>query len=115
MQNVRGATRLMRVLALGVPFVVAGCNMDGLFGSDRSRVRVVLSGDDGSASASLATASASASRDDDKKGDDRNEPSRLSSWFKSAQVTLSSVMFRSIHGELVDADIDMPVNVDVVK
>jgi hypothetical protein len=116
MRNERGIPRLMRVLALGIPFVLAGCGVDGLFGSDRSRVRVVVSGDDESARASVVAASLSTSGDDDKARDkDKSKSDRLSSWFESAQVIVSSVMFRSVDGELVDAHMDLPVTVDLVK
>ena len=85
----------MLVLALAVPFALAGCNIDGRFGDDRSRVVVVLSGDNAIASSALA-ASMSASNGGDDDDDDRNDHSRLSSWFTSAQVTPSSVMFRTL-------------------
>src|SRR5688500_1712583 len=96
MQNKKPRTGLMRAIALAVPFVLAGCNADGLSGGDRSRVRVVLSGGNGSATASLAAASVSASGDDDDDDDDRDKSRRLSSWFESTQVIVSSVMFRTL-------------------
>jgi hypothetical protein len=98
------------VLGLAAAFAVGGCNADGLFGNNTGRIRVVLSGDAGGASASVAADPALSSATDE-----RNDDSRLSHWFDSVKVTLSSVLVRNLDGKLVNVPIALPVTVDVVK
>lgn len=102
--------RWTRALVLGVPVVLAGCG--SLFGSDGGNVRLVLSGDTGGSSNLVAPNVVAGSDDKDNKG---SGDDRLSLMFESAKVTLSSVLFRTLDGELVPVDMDLPVTVDVVR
>jgi hypothetical protein len=107
------APRWTRALTLGVPVVLAGCGIGGLFGGDDGRVRLVLSGETGGSSSAFAANIVAGSDDRDKDGNKGDE--RLSLSFESARVTLSSVLFRTLDGELVPVDMDLPVTVDVVR
>ena len=93
-------------------FLTAGCGLDGLFGNDGGRVRIVLAPDGGGALANLIADSVAAlrPRDDDDEG---RSPRAWS--FQTANVTLSSIMARTIDGELVSLDVDLPIAVDVVR
>jgi len=92
------------MLSLAALLAVAGCNGDGMFGSNNARLRVHLSAD-GAAVAGPALDGSS-----NEHGDDH-----LSFWFESAQVTLSSVLVRNLDGQLINVDIELPVTVDVVQ
>ncbi len=108
----RSLAELKRTLMIGALLVVAGCNLDGMFGSDGGRVRVVLSPDGGGALANLVQDSASvwAKNDDDDHDDNRGI------WrFQTATVRLSSILARTHDGELINLDVGLPVTVDVVK
>ena len=106
---------LRRALAIGALLTLPGCSLDGLFGHDGGRVRMVLSRDNGGALntsvANLVGESAGLSdRDDDDEDEKRGD------WrFQTATVTLSSILARTNDGELVNLDIDLPITVDVVK
>lgn len=102
---------LRRALAMVAVLALAGCGIDGLFGNDGARVRIALSRDDGGVANLVAeTAVVLADRDDDDDDDKRGD------WrFQTATVTLSSILARTIDGELVNLDIDLPITVDVVK
>jgi hypothetical protein len=51
-----------------------------------------------------------------KNHDDDNDHQRIGSFaFQTATVTLSSILARTLDGELVDLDVDLPVTVDVVR
>jgi hypothetical protein len=105
----RHPAELGRALAIGLALAVAGCNGDGALGSNEGRVRLILSRDNGgSAAGSNAAASVAAAHDDD----DRD---RAALMFESANVTLSSILVRTLDGVLVDVDVDLPVVVDVVE
>jgi hypothetical protein len=95
-----------------VPALLTACGINGLFGNDQGRVRLVLSGDNGS---SLAVTAANVLAGDDKNKNNGNGDERLSVFFETATVTLSSVLFRNLDGELIPADMDLPVTVDVVR
>ncbi len=101
---------------------LAACSGD-LLGHNQGRVRVFLSGNAStSASANLAEAAAASAtagsddlfrRDDDDDDDDDDE--RPSRWFHAANVTLSSILVRSLDGVLVNLVMPVPVTVDVVE
>lgn len=96
-----------RALALGAALVVAGCNMDAL-GNNEGRVRLVVTRDAGGATANLAVDSTGAVTDQDENSG--------GVWaFQTATVTLSSILVRTDEGVLVNLDVDLPVDVDVVK
>jgi hypothetical protein len=117
----RTTTELGRALLSGVlALSLAGC--DGLLGSDRGRVRVMLSRDGGGSLANLVQDSATAfldhdhgKRDDDDDDDDDDDNHRLGFRFQTATVTLSSVLARTLDGELVDLDMELPIDLDVVR
>ena len=74
------------------------------------RVQVVLAPDGGALGNLIAdSAAALAHRDDD------NEFSARTWSFQAASVTLSSIMARTIDGELVSLDVALPIAVDVVR
>ena len=100
---------LRRALAMVAMLAVAGCGLDGLFGSDGGRVNVVLTGDNGGSSANMVQGPSA--KNDDKDDDGHRGFFR----FQTATVTLSSILARTTDGELVDLDLDLPVEVDVVK
>lgn len=99
----------LRGVLVGALALTTGCR--GIFGSDGARFQVVISRDGGSRPASDVIPDStvvSADRDDDKHGP--------ALWrFQTATVTLSSILVRTDDGELVDLDIDLPIDVDVVK
>lgn len=105
---------LRRALAIVTAVTLTGCSLDGLFGSDGGRVRMVLSRDDGGALNSavaniFSQAAVLTDRDDD---DDENR----GIWrFQTATVTLSSILARTQDGELVALNLPLPLDVDVVK
>lgn len=106
---------LRRALAIAAVLALPGCSLDGLFGHDGGRVRMVLSRDDGgalnTAVATLVSQSAAQADRDDDDGDGKRGDWR----FQTATVTLSSILARTNDGELVNLDIDLPITVDVVK
>ncbi len=111
----RNCAELRRALAIGAILLTPGCNLDSLFGHDGARVQVVLSRDGGSGLgaivANMVQDSVAARNDDDD--DDHH---RVGTWgFQTATVTLSSILARTLDGELVNLDVDLPVTVDVVK
>jgi len=105
-------SELRRATTVGLLVLVAGCGIDGALGHNQGRVRLVLTGDAiGNADLHAPQAISSAesiSGDDDDRG-------RTLGAFKSAHVTLSSILVRTLDGVLVDLDADLPVAVDVVK
>jgi hypothetical protein len=101
---------LRRVLAMGVVFLTAGCNLDSLFGGG-GNVQMVLSRDGGGALGNLIADSVLAHQ----SGDDDDHAVRGAFGFQAATVTLSSVLARTLNGELVNLDVDLPITVDVVK
>jgi hypothetical protein len=108
-------TKLIPALlcALATGTMLAGCS--DLSGSDRGRVRLVMSSDNNgnpSIATDAAASVAAANGDDDRNGGRDERPSR---WFTSANVTLSSILVRTLDGELIPLDIDLPVSVDVVR
>ena len=113
----RRTAELGRSLVFGVMALsLAGC--DGLSGSDRGRVRVTLSRDGGGSLATLVQDSATAYLNHDhgkKNGDDDDDDHRFSFRFQTATVTLSSVLARTLDGELVDLDMELPLGLDVVR
>ena len=94
-------------LILAGLYAGAACSNDGMVGSNDGRLRVVLSAEEAGAAAPA--------RGEADHEDDRDDDIKLKAWFQSAQVTLSSVLVRNFDGELIDADLDLPVTVDVVK
>ncbi len=99
---------LGRVLVSGAVLLTAGCKV---FGDDGARVQVVVTRDGGPAPASNVTPDSTGALAD--QGDDNRG---LGLWkFQTATVTLSSIVARTSDGELVDLDIDLPVDVDVVR
>src|SRR5687768_15985648 len=90
-ENRMPRTGLMRAIALAVAFVTTGYHAEGLSIDHRSRIPLVLSGGNRRATASLAATSLSASGDDDYD-DYRDNSRRLSSWFASTPVIVSSVV-----------------------
>lgn len=115
LQTVAGLGRSLTALALLLS--VGAC--DGFLGSDGGRVRVMLSGDSGGALANLVQDSGGVVlRDDDDDDDDdnnKNRDRRSAFRFETATVTLSSVLARTVDGELVDLDMGLPIDVDVVR
>lgn len=95
---------LLSALSVSALVAVAGCNGDGLFGSNSGRLRVVLSNGGTTAAPALSESA-------NEQGDD----SHLSAWFESANVTLSSVLARNLDGQLINVDLALPMTVDVVK
>jgi hypothetical protein len=111
MSNRKLLTQLNRALVFGIALIASGCNIDGLFGNDGGRVRLVLSPDGTGANSNVIPDSTGSLLDED---DDDERPRGL--WlFNTANVTLSSVLVRTSDGELVDLDVDLPISVDVVK
>lgn len=106
----RHCAELKRAMAIGALFLTAGCGLDGLFGHSGGRVKIVLAPDGGALGNLIAdSAAALAHRDDD------NEFSARTWSFQAASVTLSSIMARTIDGELVSLDVALPIAVDVVR
>ena len=104
-------SELRRMLAIGAVLLLPGCSLDGLFGNDGARVRMVLSRDDGQTLTNVVADPTAplADRDDD---DDEHK----GVWrFQTATVELASILARTNDGELVALDIDLPITVDVVK
>jgi hypothetical protein len=102
-----------RALALGASVVTAGCGLDGLFGADGARVRIALSRDGGAvANMVMDSVAVLADRDKDESGHGRGRDFLR---FQAATLTLSSVLVRTLDGELVDLDVDLPIDVDVVR
>ena len=95
---------LLSVLSVAALVAAAGCNGDGLFGSNSGRLRVVLSNGG-------TTAAPALNGSEDEHGDG----SHLSAWFESAKVTLSSVLARNLDGQLINVDLTLPITVDVVQ
>ena len=108
-------TELGRYLAIGALAVsLAGC--EGLLGSDRARVQVVVSRDGPGTLTNLVQDSVAALFDSKRGGDDDDDNNRVAFRFQTATVTLSSILARTLDGELVDLDIELlPIDVDVVK
>lgn len=105
---------LRQLVALGAAMLVSGCGVDGLLGNDGGRVRVVLSRDGGGTLTSIVQDSgASVRRDDDDDDDDDNDGLGFFR-FQTASVTLSSILARTVDGELVDLDVALPIVVDMV-
>ena len=100
------ALRHATVLCLLV--LAASCGVDGALGPNEGRVRLTLSRDAGAVAANITTPEVATHNNDDHEG-----PSEFS--FTSATVTLASVMVRRLDGVLVPLEIDLPVDVDVVK
>lgn len=101
---------LGRVLAIGAMLVSTGCS--NVFGHDGGRVRFVLTRDAGTGGgpvANLVSDPGAVMKDDDDE--EHNSFFR----FQAATVTLSSVLARTLDGELVAVDVELPVKVDVVK
>lgn len=114
MMNPGYSTGLKRSFALGIALIATGCNVDGLMGGNDARVRLVLSREGGSNPlAAIATSAIPSDAQADKNGDPHPNHSAWS--FQSANVTLSSVMVRTLDGELIPLEVDMPFSVDVVK
>jgi hypothetical protein len=107
----RYRAELKRVLALGALIAAAGC--DSLFGSG-GNVQVVLSRDGGSA---LGDAVASVVGDSiaAHNGNHGEDQYRTSWSFQTATVEFSSIMARTLDGQLVSLDVELPIMVDVVK
>jgi hypothetical protein len=105
MQSKKRIASLVTLLSMATLLVATGCNGDGLFGSNQGRLQVTLSADAAGSAAPALDGSAGESSDG----------GRLSSWFQSASVTLSSVLVRNLHGQLINVDVALPVTVDVVK
>ena len=99
-------------LAVGAVLLTTGC--ESLFGHDGGRVQVVLARDGGGALGN-AVADMVAGTPLAHHGD--NDEGQLNSGFQfqAANVVLSSVMARTIDGELVALDVDLPIAVDVVR
>lgn len=110
MRRAQGIPALRIVTALGLLLATAACSMDGGLGPNQGRVRLTLSRDAGGATASLGATDAGPVADND---DDDNGSSGWS--FTSASVTLSSIMLRRLDGVLIPLDVELPVDVDVVK
>lgn len=111
MSNRKLVTQVSRALVFVVALISGGCNIDGLFGNDGGRVRMILSPDGVTASSNLITDSTGSLLD----GKDDDDHPRGAWWFNTANVTLSSILVRTSDGELVDLDVDLPITVDVVK
>jgi hypothetical protein len=107
-------TELKRVLAIGFALTVCGCGLDGIFGNDGGRVRVVLSPEVGSAIANVVPDTTGVLLDDDDDDDDGKKGNRGAWSFRTANVTLSSIFVRTLDGELIELDSDLPVTVDLV-
>lgn len=105
-------TGLRQLVAIGAALLVSGCGIDGLFGGDGGRVRISLSRD-GGALANLVQDSLAVLKNDDD--DDDDDHGRGFFRFQTASVTLSSILARTDDGELVNLDVDLPVEVDVVR
>ena len=102
---------LERALMASSLVALTGCGLDGLFGNDGGRVRMILAPDGASAIANVVMDSTTALLDDDDDDDKRR-----GAWsFQTANVTLSSILVRTSDGELIDLDVDLPLTVDVVK
>ena len=80
-------------------------------GDDGARVQIVVTRDgDPAPTSNMVPDSAGVSAD---RGDDNRA---LGLWrFQTATVTLASIVARTSDGELVDLDMDLPVEVDVVR
>jgi len=107
--NRRRSTHPVRLLVLGLAFLVASCDF-GL-GPDQGRVRFVLSS--GGAAAGVAGAQASPSLDSEWDHEDHEDHDYRA--FQAANVTFSSILARNQDGVLVDVAMDLPVQVDVVS
>ena len=110
MSNSKLVTGLKRALVVVGALVVGACDLDGLFGNDGGRVQISLSPEGGGGLANIIADSTSASLD--HKEDDNG---RGAWWFRTANVTLSSIMVRTENGELIELDSDLPITVDVVR
>jgi hypothetical protein len=107
--TMRRFAELRRVLIIGAVVLSGGCK--GVFGSDGARFQVVISRDGGSQPASNVSADSAGAL-----ADHGDENRYLGLWrFQTATVTLSSILVRTEDGELVDLDLDLPIDVDVVK
>lgn len=114
MSNNMLVTGLKRALVVGGALIVGACDLDGLFGNDGGRVQISLAPESAGGFANIIPDTTGAVRDDD---DDEGNNGRRGGawWFRTANVTLSSVMVRSEDGELIELDSDLPITVDVVK
>ena len=111
----RNCAGLGRALGVGALLVTAGCDLNSLF-HDGGKVQVTLQRDGGGLGDIVANAVADSPAALADHGDDDGGNRARGTWtFQTATVTLSSVMARTTKGELVDLDIDLPVDVDVVR
>ena len=106
-------TGLKRALVVGGALIVGACDLDGLFGNDGGRVQIALAPENGGGVANIVPDSTGAVLDSDD--DDKDGRGRGAWWFRTANVTLSSVMLRTEDGELIELDSDLPISVDVVR
>jgi Domain of unknown function (DUF4382) len=113
MANNMLVTGLKRALVVGGALIVGACDLDGLFGNDGGRVQISLAPENAGGLASIIPDTTGAARDDDD--DDGNKGRRGSFWFKTANVTLSSILVRTEDGELIELDAELPIVVDVVQ
>ena len=114
----RKCATLGRALAVGVLVLTTGCDLEQLFGGGGARMQVVLSRDGGNALGDIVAdvaADAAASRNGRGNDDDGNQTIRGTWSFRTANVTLSSILVRTNEGELVELDVDLPITVDVVR
>ena len=93
--------RFLGVLAIGLALATTSCdNGDEVLGvDDGGRVQFVLS--------SGAQSDGPAATDHNGEHGHR--------WFESAKVTLSSILARNLDGELIDVDMELPVEVDIMS
>jgi hypothetical protein len=105
----RRFSELSRVLVIGAVVLTAGCK--GFFGSDGARFQVVIERDGSNQPATNVSADSTGALAN--HGDENRS---LGLWrFHTATVTLSSILVRTNDGELVDLDVNLPIDVDVVK
>lgn len=115
MSNNMLVTGLKRALVVGGALIVGACDLDGLFGNDGGRVQISLAPENAGGSASIIPDTTGAVRDDDDDDENRNKGRHGSFWFRTANVTLSSILVRTEDGELIDLEADLPIIVDVVQ
>ena len=105
---------LKSAAAVVCALIVAGCNLDVFGGQDGGRVRVILEPDAASAIANIVPDSTGVLHDDDDDDDD-DDNRRGSFSFRTANVTVSSILLRTHDGELIELDSDLPVTIDLVQ
>jgi len=95
------STVLLMALALGL----AAC--DSPTGFDGGRVRLTITSGDVAAVGAPAASPAATDDDGNREGEHHQ-------YFRSANVTFSSILARNLDGQLIDMGIELPVTIDVV-